>query len=293
MASPMSMGPPPQAVQDLPIGDTVKAAYSSVLGGFPGFVRVALVPLAMSILLYGLQLALRGSTAVTIVVELLLLVPYTLFAVAWHRIVLLGQATPAPMVPVWQSRHWRFLGYTLIMTAISYGFAAPYVPLLSPLATGGSTVSLWQPLLLMFLLLFGTYVVLRLSFVFPAVAVDESYRFADSWRHTKNQGLRLMAAMFLTLLPAMAGVMIILQFLMNVVPPNMDSGTSVVPNAGDSAAFGPVAQAIELVLRYILIALSLSVLSTAFRTCTGWVPDLPGPPLAPLSGRPPEDGQDT
>ncbi len=289
----MSMGPPPQAVQDLPIGDTVKAAYGSVLGGFPGLVRVALVPLAMSFLLYGLQLAMRDSNAVKILIELLLLVPYTLFAVSWHRTVLLGQATSAPLVPVWQSRHWRFLGYTLIITAISYGFTMLYVPLLSPLVADGSTVGLWQPLLLMFLLLFGTYVILRLSFVFPAVAVDESYSFADSWRHTRNQGLRLMAAMFLTLLPAMAGVMIIGQFRLNVVPPNMDPGAPVVPDAGDPAAFGPVAQAIELVLRYILIALSLGVLSTAFRTCTGWVPDLPGPPLAPLSGNPPDNDQDT
>ncbi len=290
----MSVGPPPQAVQDLPIGDTVKAAYVSVLGGFAGLVRVALVPLAMSILLYGLQLALRGSTAVTVLVELLLLVPYTLFAVSWHRTVLLGQAaTPTPMVPVWQNRHWRFLGYTLIVTAISYGFTLLYGPFVAPIATDGSAPSPWLGLLLMFMLLFGTYVVLRLSFVFPAVAVDESYRFADSWRHTKGQGLRLMAAMFLALLPAMAGIMIILQFLLNVMGPLSGPATSMEPGADGSFIMGPTAQLIDLVLRYLLIALSLSVISTAFRTCTGWVPDLPGPPLAPLTGGGPDDDQDT
>ncbi len=290
----MSMGPPPQAVQDLPIGDTVKAAYGSVLSGFPGLVRVALVPLAMSILLYGLQLALRGSTVVAILVELLLLVPYTLFAVSWHRTVLLGQAAPPmPMAPVWQSRHWRFLGYTLIVTAISYGFTLLYGPFVAPIVTDGSAPSPWLGLLLMFMLLFGTYVVLRLSFVFPAVAVDESYRFADSWRHTKGQGLRLMAAMFLALLPAMAGIMIILQFLLNVMGPLSGPATSMDPGADGSFTMGPTAQLIDLVLRYLLIALSLGVISTAFKTCTGWVPDLPGPPLTPLPGEAFDDDQDT
>ncbi len=282
----MSMGPPPKAVQDLPVADTVKAAFGSVFGRFAELIRAALVPLAISFLLYGLQLAARDSQAVTVLVELLLLVPYTLFAGAWHRVVLLGTAAmPAPIVPVWQSRHWRFLGYTLIVTAISYGFSLLYAPLIAPILTQGSTVSLWQALLLLFMLLFGTYVILRLSFVFPAVAVDESYRFADSWRHTKDQGLRLMAAMFLTLLPAMLGLLVILQFVLSIV--------SAVTGAGDPTALGPVAQVIDLVLRYVIIALSLGVISTAFKTCTGWVPDLPAPPPAPLPGEPPDDGEDS
>ena len=217
---------------------------------------------------------------------MLLLLPYTLFAVAWHRIVLLEQAAlPTPVVPVWQRRHWRFLGYTLIVTAISYGFSLLYGPLVAPLLAEDPAVSLWQPLLLMFLLLFGTYVVLRLSFVFPAAAVDESYGFGDSWRHTKDQGLRIMAAMFLTLLPATVGILIILQFLLTFA--------AAVSGSTDPTALGPVARIIDLVLRYVLIALSLGVISTAFKTCTGWVPDQPGPPLAPLPGQPPDDSQDT
>ena len=282
----MTMGPPPRAVQDLPVSDTVKAAYGSVFGGFAELIRVALVPLVMSFLLYALQLSLRDNTMIAILAELLLLLPYTLFAVAWHRIVLLEQAAlPTPLVPVWQRRHWRFLGYTLIVTAISYGFSLLYAPFVAPLMAEDPAVSLWQALLLIFLLLFGTYVVLRLSFVFPAAAVDESYGFADSWRHTKNQGLRLLAAMFLTLLPATVGILIVLQFLLTFA--------SAVSGSADPAALGPVARVIDLVLRYILIALSLGVISTAFKTCTGWVPGLPGPPLTPVPGEPPDDGQDT
>ena len=174
----MSMGPPPQAVQDLPVGDTVKAAYSSVFGRFAELIRAALAPIVVSFLLYGLRLAAGDNPAVAVLAELLLLLPYTLFAVAWHRVVLLGPAaTPAPMVPVWRKRHWRFLGYTLIVTAISYGFSLLYGPLITPLATDSSVISLPEALLLMFMLLLGTYVILRLSFVFPAVAVDESYGF--------------------------------------------------------------------------------------------------------------------
>jgi len=290
----MSVGPPPRAVQDLPVGDTMKAAYASVFGRFAELIRAALVPLAMSFLLYGLMLAVRGTPAVVVLVELLSLLPYTLFAVAWHRVVLLGQAAmPTPVMPVWQRRHWRFLGYTLIVTALTYGFSLLYAPLIAALLVEGSTVNLWQSLLLMFMLLFGTYVVLRLSFVFPAVAVDESYRFADSWRHTKDQGLRLLGAMFLTLLPAMAGIMIMFQFLLSLLSPLQGPSASVVSVPEDPTAFGPVAQAINLVLRYVIIALSLGVISTAFKTCTGWVPDLPGAPLSPISGGPPDDEEET
>ncbi len=282
----MSMGPPPQAVQDLPVGDTVKAAYHSVFAGFAELIRAAHVPLVISFFLYALQLTVQERSDIAIMAEVLLLLPYTLFAVAWHRIVLLEQAAlPTPVVPVWQRRHWRFLGYTLIVTAISYGFSLLYGPLVAPLLAEDPAVSLWQPLLLMFLLLFGTYVVLRLSFVFPAAAVDESYGFGDSWRHTKDQGLRIMAAMFLTLLPATVGILIILQFLLTFA--------AAVSGSTDPTALGPVARIIDLVLRYVLIALSLGVISTAFKTCTGWVPDQPGPPLAPLPGQPPDDSQDT
>jgi hypothetical protein len=281
----MSIGPPPSAVQDLQVGDTVKAAYASVFGRFATLIRAALVPLVISFLLYGLQLAARGSPALVVLADLLLLLPYTLFAVTWHRVVLLGPAAmPAQMTPVWQRRHWRFLGYTLIVTAISYGFSLLYGPLIVPLITGSSAISLWQALLLMFMLLLATYVILRLSFVFPAVAVDEGYGFAEAWRHTKDQGLRLMAAMFLTLIPAMLGILVILQFLLTIA--------SAVSGAADPSALGPVAQVIDLVLRYVIIALSLSVISIAFKVCTGWVADVRGPPVGPLAGGP-DDGQDT
>lgn len=277
----MSMGPPPRAVQDLPVGDTVKAAYRGVFGRFAELVRVALVPIAVSFLLLRLQAAVRDSPALAILAELLLLLPYTLFAVAWHRVVLLGPAQPpAPVVPVWHKRHWRFLGYMLIVTAISYGFSLLYAPLAAPLMTEGSAIGAGELLLLMCILLLATYVTLRLSFVFPAVAVDESYRFADSWRHTRDQGLRLMAAMFLALIPAVLGLLTMLRFLV--------AFATAVWGAAEPGALGPVGQAVELVLQYLVIALSLGVLSNAFRICTGWVPDLPGPPLVPT-----EDGQDT
>ena len=282
----MSMGPPPRAVEDLPVGDTMKAAYHSVFGGFAELFKAVAVPLLVSFLLYALQRGAGDGSAIAILAELLLLLPYTLFAVTWHRFVLLEQAAmPTPIVPVWQTRHWRFLGYTLIVTAISYGFSLLYAPLIAPLVAGDTEVVLWQPMLLIFLLLFGTYVILRLSFVFPAAAVDESYGFADSWRHTKDQGLRLMAAMFLTLLPATVGFLVVLQFVLTFA--------SAVSGSTDPAALGPVAQVVDVVLRYILIALSLSVISTAFKTCTGWVPDLSGPPLTPLPGDPPDDDEDT
>ena len=285
------MGPPPRAVQDLPVGGTVKAAFSSVVSQPAALIRAALVPMVMFYLLYGLQLAVGDNIAGTVVVDLLQLFPHTLFAVAWHRVVLLGPAAmPVPMVPVWQKQHWRFLGYTLIFMAIGYGFELLYGPLIAPLMTQGSEVGLLP--LLMITLLLASYVSLRLSFVFPAAAVDERYGFADSWRHTKGQGLRLMVAMFLVLILAILGLILIilglsmiLDFLLTIV--------FTIFGASERPAAGPVAMAIVLPLGYVIFALSVSVISIAFRTCTGWVPDLPGPAPVPLPGGPPDDGEDS
>jgi hypothetical protein len=279
------MGPPPAPLDDLPIGPSVSEAYRSVFGHFGNLLRATLVPFLLSVAILLMGRAAGESPVLVFVLGLLTLGPYTIFAVAWHRAVLL--ATPPPVVPVWGRRHWRFLGYLLIITAISYGTTYLYEPVLismlsAPEGTGAPPLDATAVLTALLSLVLVMYLFLRISFVFPAVAVDEHYGLALAWRHSKGQGLRLMGAMFTTMILAYLGMIIVFQVLLTPF-----RGSS---RGSDDAAFLMVfVETLNLALNYILLALSLSLISIAFRTCTGWIPDLPGPPGGPPATVPSND----
>lgn len=266
--------PPPQAMQPVPIAGTVRAAYSSVFGQLNLLARAAFLPFLLS-----LVLIIGGNPIFNMLVALLRLVPYTIFAIAWHRLVLLGPERANPtFFPGWSRRHWRFLGNALMILAITTavitaasiatvmfmqgdGAAPDEAALLRTVATAAA---LGLPLVI--------YITLRLAFVFPAVSVDEGYRLRDAWRHTKSQGLRLMLVMFLTLAP-----FLLLEFLLfNAL------ATGLIGNT--------VGYILGNLVGYISLALSLSVISSAFRACTGWIPaePAPGPPTALGEGDKPE-----
>ena len=285
----MSMGPPPAPLSDLPIGASVSAAYRSVFGRFGYLMRAALVPFLLSLVIMVLSRAAGESPVLIQVLGLLTLGPYTIFAVAWHRAVLLDAAPP--LIPVWEKRHWRFLGYLLIITAVSYGASFLYQPVVASLLLtpeGLETSTLETPAVLFALvsLVLVMYLFLRISFVFPAVAVDEHYGLALAWRHSKGQGLRLFGAMFTTMILAYLGVMIVLQIALTPF-------IGALQKSEDTAFLLMAVESLNLALNYILIALSLSLISIAFRTCTGWIPDMPGPPGGPLAGIPPNDDAGT
>jgi hypothetical protein len=273
----------------LPIGASVSAAYRSVFGRFGHLMRAALVPFLLSVVILALSRAAGESFLLNQVLGLLTLAPYTIFAVAWHRAVLLD--APPPLIPVWEKRHWRFLGYLLIITAASYAAQYVYEPVLTsvlstPEAAGTAPLDTPTALMVIVSLLLVMYLFLRISFVFPAVAVDEHYGLSLAWRHSKGQGLRLLGAMFTTMILAYLGMMIFLQILLRPF---------LGPLRGSEApalfVFG--VETLNLALTYILMALSLSLISVAFRTCTGWIPDFPGPPSHPLAALPPDDDTET
>ena len=124
------------------------------------------------------------------------------------------------------------------------------------------------------------YLAVRLCFVFPAVSVDEEYRLAHAWRHTKGQGLRLLAALLLTALPFVLLIWMVgwlFDALLFPAEPGV-MGTAAVPGAGPpvSAPLFALSQIVIVALNYLLMALMLSAISISFRNCTGWVPDVGG-----------------
>lgn len=275
-------GPPPGPVRDLPIAETVRAVYFATLSNFRGLAMAALLPILLSLLLMALGRWFEGSAAFLFAAALLDLLPYTLFGVAWHRIVLLGNAEPARVITIWQRRHWRFLGYALAITLIGWTIAEIHLVLLQGYTLGpleDTPAQIPGPVLLV--LLVSTwlviYLTIRLSFVLPAAAVDERYGFADSWRHTKGQVLRLFFATFVMILPVWLLFLIVFKLIASSAP-------------GPEFATSLSATLIWLILKYLMIAFSLALISTAFRICTGWVPSVAGPPAITLDDSGPNRG---
>jgi hypothetical protein len=287
--------PPPAAIRPLPVSLTVYQAYGMVLSQLPAVFKAAALPFVLSIVLGLATLMAPGSGLWNVVLTILGFVPYTLFGVAWHRLSLLGPAAaPPPLVPAWTRRHWRFLGYAVIVILTIYTVSLPFLLLgmgMAPPGPGGAPMAGLPMAAVALAAMVGlVYVMMRLSFVFPAVAVGESYGLGLSWAHTRGQGFRLIGAVLLTLFPMVMVVWMAIAALTVLVMP--DPGAMPDPEGAtmeetmrfiflENAPAFVISQLVLSALNYILMALMVSVISIAFKTCTGWVPAAGGPPPAP------------
>ncbi len=283
--------PPTAAIRKLPVLRTFSEAYGRVLGNLDLVVRAALFPFVVSLLLVTVSFIAPQSGLLTGLVIMIGFVPYTIFGVAWHRVTLLGPTAGAPpLVPAWRQRHWRFLGYLAAVTLIGYGVTVMVFSIaLTVVQPGGALMPRALSVVLVTGALILAYVMMRLSFVFPAVAVDEAYRLKHSWIHTKGQGLRLLGALLLTAIPMLALVWVVsalfgaILFTETGAPAGQGSAApeaqmEVVMAESSVAVF--VSRMVMAALVYVLMALVVSVISIAFRTCTGWVPAAGGAPVA-------------
>ncbi|MCH9000473.1 MAG: hypothetical protein IID48_19730 [Proteobacteria bacterium] len=280
----MSHTPPPLALRKLPVGATFAEAYSLVFGRLGLLVKAAVFPYLISAVLVVFSLTAPSNWALAMLVMILSFVPYTIFSVSWHRLTLLGPSAGAPsLTPAWERRHWRFLGYIWAVTLIGYGLSIAIMlsGVLLAVPLGESAVLIVALVVVVGGSIAFLYMMMRLSFVFPAVAVDEAYRLAHAWTHTRGQGFRLIGLMILTVVP-----MIVVSWALGGIlgfpligDLAMPTGTEGAPPeaamqdfvAGNMAPF-IVFQLIMAAVNYLLTALMVSAISIAFRSCTGWVP---------------------
>ena len=279
--------PPPATLRKLAVLQTLSEAYGRVLTNLPLLARAALVPFLLSLALVAASFAAAESLPLTTLIIALGFVPYTIFGIAWHRVTLLGPMAGAPpLVPAWRQRHWRFLGYLAAVTLIGYGvtvmvFSIAFTVVQPGVQPGAEvTPRAWSVVLVTGALILA-YVMMRLSFVFPAVAVDEAYRLKHSWIHTKGQGLRLLGALLLSAIPILALVWVVSALFGDFLfaEPTAPAGQMEAVTAENPAAVF-VSPVVMMVLNYVLMALVVSVISIAFRNCTGWVPAAGGAPVA-------------
>ncbi len=278
--------PPPQAVADLPVIETVVAAFPATYGHPLLLLRAA--GGAFIILAIGFILPLAWPNALTTLLSLFApLVAYVHFGVNWYRLQLLGPAGLVRPALRWDGRHWRSLGYSVLFLVLMV-FANLFL---------GVTLGLVVPFAGALTNVVVLYLLARFSFVFPALAVEEPYSLAFAWRHTQGQGLRLTTALLLAGIPlyivlslivAQLFVMIIGISASDIAALQAAMGSGNAPEALEEV-FGSVPPESVFTVKVIVDALFMAVLAvfftivaTAFRICTGWVPATSGNlPTAP------------
>lgn len=202
--------------QKLPVLANVWLAYATMVRNFAGLLRISVLPLAMITLialLPGLILPAEwcdsGSDGkirfapllVSGVVSLLYLPFASMIAVAWHNFVLRGEPLKVRVNFLYDGelRGYLMLGavFELVGQAVSLTFTlAAY-----QFASNGTPSDVVFAALNWILFVVSVFFTIRLSPLFPSVAVGSGATFAQTWRVTRGSFWRLFWGSLLTIAP--------------------------------------------------------------------------------------------
>jgi len=284
----------PLAGPGLAFGTTFRATFATVFGRFGSFLKAALLPVALSVLLAlaGIVLLAVGPsgpsrTVLDLLLQLLGLVPLVILGIACHRLVLLGRRAGAIPRPLLGRRTLVYLGYTVLFGII---IALPLMAFgtmmlgdrIVVLGSDPDDAALATPALMhnAVLLLFVFYLVYlyfmtRLSLVFPAVAIDQKLGPRGSWRLTRGaSGFKLYALLIVITLLCLAGTLIGM-FVLNTLVALLWFPTFPPVQAGDvDWVMLLVSQAptllLGLLLQFLSFVLLLAAVTAAYASLSGW-----------------------
>ncbi|HLB80766.1 MAG TPA: hypothetical protein VJJ77_09690, partial [Dongiaceae bacterium] len=188
----------------LPVLGIVAEAYRLLWAYRWELVRLGLIPVSLSFLLAAI-VGMLPAGGIAVAASAADLVPLTLFAVNWHRLVLLGPRRAAAGLGMrWGRRETTFLLRSLLL---GFGIGAAMVVPLLAISAALQRSPAGLPILGLAIVA-AVLLSLRLSLAFPAIAVDLPYGFRRSWNDTAGCGLRLMAAMLATSAPLWAALLL-------------------------------------------------------------------------------------
>ena len=241
----------------LGVYETVGEAFRLTFRNFRAMLGLALAPMALAVLLPAvmrLDLQTMESAELLIAHAVARLFLLSVFAVAWHRYLLLGRRDTGLAVQFWPGlRDVRYFGRLVL-------FMLPQEIVLVAM----DAQNLFAVLLLLLITLF---VAAPFALAFPATAVDDYRGLIAARRALRGATLQLVGAILLSFV-----AITVLLFLLGGV-----FGTLVLAN------FGPGAMVSFFnALTFLTIGVPVAVVTVAYRKLVG-----SGGPHGPAAGPPP------
>jgi hypothetical protein len=255
--------------------DLITEAFRLVTGNLRALFDIALVPTMISVALTLVGRWMSGERMEPLeamAVKLVDFVPTAMFAVAWHRLVLLGPGAVAGTPGLgWTARERGYLGQFLLISAIPIILHALFWILLPwPVELSGTGalppgVESAMPVGLGFTI--TVIIALRLSFGLAAPSVDVAWTPHLSWRYGKGNGPTILFAILLMIALGTIVKMMATAFLLAMA----------VAMFGAPLSLGPwlVVTLIAETVAYVSIAPMVTVQALIFRALTGWAPGGP------------------
>lgn len=205
------------ADRDLPVMDIVTQAFRYVWDERRAFVEFAMLPVVALAIIRSILFAIwplptgeisPGDPGVAftpslLMVFLLSLVLYAMFAVAWHRKRLGAQLEQSVLKDLlWDERKTRFLLRSIGVGVLSMLGALPILLLFSIMA---GAIVLPGEIALLAAMIAALLTFARLAMVLPATTVDDNLSFIDSWRLCHGNSWRMV---LLITMPALLTMLI-------------------------------------------------------------------------------------
>jgi hypothetical protein len=194
-------------VVELPVFPIVKESLLMPFRYLPELVKFGWIPfaaiLAIDLICFGLlrEDVSRGVTGGLMAISHFVLL--TPFSVAWTKLAIRGRQAVAKHPQFFYSRtQWLYLLAVTVMAAALLALVGiPYVILRYGQRNFDSQISLFGGTTMMLGL--GIYVIayVRLSFLFPAIAIGRCVGIRDAWKQTAGNIERLAAILVLAFLP--------------------------------------------------------------------------------------------
>ena len=276
----------------LPIWSTIGRSYGIVFRNLGVFLALALLPIALTLIVQETSREIVGYLDWPKRVRLLLEEPFrwlfwTVFAVAWHRYVLLGQRDTTAWIQFrvgW--REIRYLCYSAVVSIPLLGARVPTMVLIHNLQEFSAWTALMLSLIALMIIGLGIVVLIRFSFIFPSVSVDRPTGFHRSWKETRSSGWRIFGTTFLASIPI--GVV---DRLLREVTLAMEPGVAMLGGGYFDNLLGRWMLATlvtQLIFTFLFVAVLVSALSLAFRDRTKWAPGEVSPATALAMGPQPD-----
>lgn len=222
----------------------VAEATAEVVRKRTALVGAAFLPIAGILMVDALTAEIPASPIARVLLALVVLPLYAVFATIIHRVVLLGEhSLPNRWGIFWTERETRFLGWLIGIWFLYFGLSLPtdIIFMVFSEAFAGWHLA-WIATILSYILV--AYFEGRFSLVLPATAIDRRSDFKESWAMSRGNGMMIAVAL---VVPAMI-----------LIPVELALYGAI------DESFKPVVDLVWLLLVLPIFAIEIAIISLAY-----------------------------